>query len=260
MIGLADFVCRNRLRVLAAGALLFGTMFLARPAAALPELQLYIEGATYAAGDETWVYDGASDSIRLWAIGDVGAKGTISHVHLAIAYSSLYSPTFTLTSSSTGGFGGFFDPSASAGALFDKTVTDGSVPITSTGDELPSHGEYGLGVSWQQFALGDFSLTDSPLGDFTTSFPTPDSKHDGQISVYEIAAAGLPSGSQIHFDLYNSVQSGNDAKAKVRSVFAPFSHDAMATTLTVPEPTTLALLGGGLLAFGLARRRAHRRA
>jgi hypothetical protein len=234
---------------------------LPKPAAALPELQLYIEGASYDATDETWVFNGASDSIRLWAIGNVGGeggKGTISHVHLAIAYSSLYSPSFTLKPTTTGGFGGFSDPSVSAAALLDKIGGDGSIPTMSSGDPLPSHGEYGAGVSWQQFALGDFSLTDSPLGDFTTSVPSPGSEPDGQISVYEIAAADLPSGSLLHFDLYNSVQSGNDAKAKLRATFAPFSHDALATTLTVvPEPTTLALLGGGLLAVGLLRCRAR---
>jgi hypothetical protein len=262
MFGPADFVRRKQSRLLVAGAMLLGSAFLAMPAAALPELQLYIEGAAYDGTSETWVLDGASDSIRLWAIGNVagaGGKGAISHVHLAIAYDGLYAPSFTLTPSTTGGFGGYLDPSVSDSAILEKTVTDGSVPTLSDGSALPSHGEYGAGVSWQQFALGTFSLTDSQIEDFTTLFPTPDLTPDGQINVYDISVADLPSGAWLHFDLYNSVQSGNDAKAKSKSTFAPFSHDALATTLAVPEPATSALLGGGLLAFQVLRRRQRRR-
>lgn len=238
-------------------ALALGAALFAGPAAAIPELQLYIEGATYVGGsEETWVYDGTGP-IRLWAIGNVngpGGHGPISDVHLSIAYSSAFTPTFTLVSSTTGGYGGYVDPSTPVAAVLEKTVTDGSVPKLSDGSSLPSHGQYGSGVSWQQFSLGSFSLQDSQIEDFITSFPVPDMTTEGQINVYEISATGLIAGAMVHFDLYNSVQAGTRARA----TFAPFSHDATGDGFSVPEPGTLASLGAGLIGIALFRRRIAR--
>lgn len=241
-------------------------------ASAVPLLQLYVEGATYDSTSETWVYTG-TDPIRLWAIGNVdgdGGKGTIYDVKLAIAYADGLTPNFSLTSSTTGGYGGFIDPSTPGAAVFSKTVTDGSAPILGDGSSLPTHGIYGSGTDWTEYLLGDFSLTDSQIEDFITSFPTPDATTDGQINVYEIAVTGVAAGTTFHFDLYDHVAGGND----FRYVFAPFSHDGEATSSSgggggstgggggstgngVPEPGVLGLLGAGLLGQGLllARRR-----
>lgn len=213
----------------------------ATAAMGLPILQLYIEGATYEPASETWVLDHRPDHFRLWVV----AQTPVHDVKLAIAYEAGAAPSLQFTGSATGGFGGFVDPSAATAPGYIRTVTDGSLPKLGDGSDLPAHGVYGPGIEWQEFLLGDFLLADSPLADFTNSFPGPGNKW-GQINVYEMRVSAS---SPLHFDVYDHVGGGNHAKY----VFAPFSHDGEASS---PEPHTglLFLLMAGLATFTIRRR------
>jgi PEP-CTERM motif-containing protein len=230
-------------------AVLLANTFVFLPTAmAVPLLQLYIEGATYDTGSETWVFTSPSDTITLWTIGNIsgsGGKGTISDVKLSIAYGPVPGVSFGLTPTNTGGYMGFTDPSTPGAPTYIQTVTDGSPPILGDGSNLPTHGIYGSGTYWQEFSLGDFNTADSKGGDFITSLPTPSTGADYQINAYDITIDGLSAGAFVHFDLYDHVGAGNHSKY----IFAPFSHDAEGGT-SVPEPGTLVLLGSGLV--GLA--------
>jgi hypothetical protein len=229
-----------------------------------PILQLYAEGATYNPDTQSWEKEyQPGENIRLWAIGWVSSKTIksvpklIEGVKLSIAYESQpTAPVFTLVASTTGDYEGFYDPSKPGvyvgGVLYDAYlkqghVTDGSAPLFGDGVPIPAHGIFGKGTDWTEFLLGDFSLMDSPMADFTTGswsgpIPPPGTKL-GQINVYEISVSNLLSGS-LHFDLYDHFLGSNGIQYK----FAPFSHDADITT--VPEPGTMILLGSGLV--GLA--------
>jgi hypothetical protein len=220
----------------------------------IPALQIYVENGTYDEATETWVVTDDTAPVRLWCIGNTdgpGSHGDIIDVRLAIAYVPDNGPvSINITPSTTGGFGGFDDPSTPSTPTLIQTVTDGSVPQLSDGSDLPSHGIYGSGVEWQEFALGDFNLNDSPIADFIGDFPTSGIKDDSaQINVYEIDLSGA---EWFHFDLYNSTQS------PMRAVFAPFSHDGGTDgngPPPVPEPGTVALVGLGLLAAAVYSRK-----
>jgi len=136
------------------------------------------------------------------------------------------------------------DPSVPAGTgHLARTVTDGSRPVITPGHSLPSQGVYGPGVYWQEFSLGSFAATDSPVGDFSGAFPSSWVPNAGQINVYEVSVLG-GHGLSLHFDLYGTV---NGDKAR----FSPVS--VTATVMPVPGAMVLAGTGMGLLV--LLRRR-----
>jgi hypothetical protein len=235
---------------------------------AVPELQLYVEGGTYDTVSETWIATG--DPLKIWAIGNVageGGKGAISDVKLSIAYDgSLAPPTITFTPGTTGGYLGFVDLSTPLMPTYLQTVTDGSSPIMGDGGSLPSHGIFGSGVSWQEFLLGDFTLTDSPIADFGGPLPpAPGSPNEGQVNVYTIDVGDFE--GLLHLDLYNSYWSEKHGEVSIK---APFSHDAEGIgggdneppSPVVPEPGSLLIWAFGLAVIGgagLARRMRGRR-
>lgn len=242
------------------------------PASAEPLLQIYIEGAEYDETTESWYLappgSSAGAPFRLWAIGNLSQYDEIRDVKLAFAYSAEYRTDtddlqFTLTPSTTGGYGGFSDPSTAGPATLVQYGEEGTVPLLGDGSPLPAHGQYGDGIVWQEFLLGNLDIAppDSPLGDFVGSFPTDMKADSAQINVYEVSvmfqsgttAHGVP----VHIDLYNHVQAGNSGK--YNSVFAPFSHDADGDVDITPEPGTWAALLGIAGFGGLGFVRGYRR-
>ncbi len=231
---------------------------------AIPLLQIYVEGATYDTDHESWVFsdtDGGTIDLRLWVIGNTegpGSKGIIEDVKLAITYVDQgvgKDADVSITGSTTGGFGGFTDPSQAADPGFNQYNDNGDIPLKGDGTAIATHGVYGDGWEWQEFALGDFALADSPIGDFIYDVPTPTAGNVGQINVYDISIAG--DFTDVHFDAYDHVQAGN----KARYIFAPYSHDAgtgINEPVPVPGPATLSLMGLGLLGLSRVKRRRSR--
>ena len=214
----------------------------ASSAQAVPKLQLYIDGATYDSSTESWVTtDGTFD---LWVIGNVdgpgGANGDpILDVKLAAAFVTGDAGSITLTPKTTSTV---TDPSTPGAPTYNGVSADGAVPLLSDGSPLATHGIYEPGVSFYEWELGDFSLTDSPVGDFINAFPGTLYANAGQINVYEVTITGFSDG--IHFDVYNHIEGAN------HSTFGPFSHDVGA----VPEPRATLLFGVGCLVAGITGR------
>ena len=170
--------------------------------------------------------------------------------------------TIDITPTTTGNFGGFTDESVAVAPTLIATHTDGSQPVRSDGKKLAKHGVYGRNTHFQEWALGDFTLTDSPIADFMDAFPEAPIEATGQINAYDINVTGLVEGEWIHIDLYGSIL---NSRGKVKSVFSPFSHDAEFTLLAagpigsteVHAPGALVIFSAGL--FFLARQRRNKK-
>jgi len=210
---------------------------MASAAHAIPALQLYIEGATYDTDSESWVV--GTNSFRLWVVGNTSQFGTIQDVKLSAAFQTGEVGTISLSPTTTSLL---TDPSAPVAPVLNLGVgADGTLPLMSDGNSLPAHGIYGVGTSFRQWDLGDFSLLDSPIGDFINSYPSSFPRN-GQINVYNVTITGY---TIVHFDAYNHIEGFNHA------LKAPFSHDAG----VVPEPGSLILVGAGLLGSTLLWRK-----
>jgi hypothetical protein len=212
-------------------------------AQAEPILQLYVEGATYNTSTESWDITSESGTVNVWVIANTdagGSQGTVYDVNLTVAYDS--SDTDAAVS---------YD----GDEQFDQvgTAVTGTSPVLQDGSSMPSHGIYGAGTSYQQFSLGDFDETTSPIADFQGEMPEL-SGEGGDIEIYSLTFTGTGS---VHLDAFGYVINERNQQVIVRS--APFSHDADVTF--VPELSGsgsapgLALLLGGALILGGRRRR-----
>ncbi len=93
-----------------------------------------------------------------------------------------------------------------------------------------------------EYWIGDFGLTDTvqnyiPGDEWSDEAP-------GEIKKFDIHVSGYTWIDSVAYDHY--INSKNDAK----SVFTPFSHDGGGGT-PVPEPSTILLVGAGLLSIGI---------
>lgn len=225
--------------------LLLGCLLIVPSVFAVPDLQLFIPGATYtgenAVDPETYVTNNSSFDLYV-----IGAAGT-NDVLLSVALT---------------GFDQSADVSGVAVTINGTTYNNwqwGTPPVATINSgppgDLAGHGIYPtwfLEVNAGDFAsVGNIGNTVDDSWDPSTGYFSGGNTM-GEIKTYAVSITGVGDGQGVHFDAYNLTTDNKIDK------FAPFSHDAAyqngTPTNPIPEPTTMVLFGLGLASAAVVRR------
>lgn len=208
---------------------LLALVFLVPSAFAVPNLQLYIPGATYDITTDTWVTN--SKDFDVWVEAGNLDKGDIFNIYLTAALAPGVDPVdgaLDITNLQTS-----VDKTFNASDYFYGTPPPGS-------SLLPGHGIFP--TNYTQLLVTN--QTSKPWVDVFDNVdgggPTP-----GNIFQFHVTTTY----DFVHFDAYGYYQDANG-----RFIFAPFSHDAQTSGPPVPEPATMLLFGLGLAGAGIVRK------
>jgi|GEM_PF-5590092 len=220
-------------------------------AGAIPDLQLYIEGATY--GDmgqdhDTWFSN--ANPFTLWVLGQTKLNRNagivpITDVTLVVTYptgevgSLFFTPT-TADSSYNTYIGQDPGIPTISGPVGSGNWPDNSIP-------LPNHFPIKDGYSYFLYSISSFTQADSQVGNWAgLGVPPPGDNpnyNNGEIHAFTVNFSGF---SYLHFDVYGTKEIRPGTFDQINN---PGSHDVS----VVPLPGALLLLGGGLVRL-LARR------
>jgi hypothetical protein len=215
-------------------------LVVASGAHAIPDLQLFIDGATYDWHSQTWVT--TSGGFDLYV---VSANHSKNDVIVSMALAQGDDPSVAAVN-----FAG--DPIENSDWVWGYAPIGNEPDEWNGGEDLPRHGIFPTWYSEVHTgAYNRGSRVGNTQPDSHGDFWNPATGHGttsarGQFKMFHVTTGG--SFTFVHFDAYTLNSDGSIDR------FAPFSHDAEAGS-PVPEPGTLALFGAGLLGLGTVSRK-----
>ena len=223
---------------------------------ALPALQLGpgVGTWTYDTGTQTWVTDTNPFSLFAYANAAVGGNGDFAWQSAGASTRNAYLVISAVPMISFDGFDVTVDNGAGAMSIFDSGF--GAPPVQDNNDLAP----HGIFDTWFEIYEFQFDAAAVTIGD---TQPGGTGTGMGHAEEFDITINSLEAGvTGIHMDLFVVEGDGTfdpsapaNSNKKLVNAFAPFSHDAQHV---VPEPTTLVLLGVGIMGAGIASRRRRR--
>jgi len=254
----------KKIKILLLCAVLLGfSLGLTLDSWAIPNLQIYIPGATYDMESETWIIN--SYDYQLWVIGahinvyDVKfamAVPTDEDGSIDVTWLEPGSPdygagddTLTLLDPDLGGDPLDYDSyrdSYETGTPDPNTYgfAENSTPLMGDGDPLPPHGVFP--TDFYEYYIGNFG-TGQTVENYIPG-PEEGDTAPGEIKKFDISVSGY---SWVDIVAYDHVVIG---KNKAKYIFSPFSHDGAGGD-PVPEPATMLLLGSGFIGLAGFRKR-----
>ncbi len=218
---------------------------------AYPTLQLDIADGTYDTSSETIV--ASTDPFMLYAYLIPNSSNSLSDTY----YISM---AVTPKRDTAGSLGSFSFNTTTINVTSDMTYGTppletllGNIATTDPGD-LPSHGIFETYFYEYEFQFDGSQISKYNTQDRAISGGAIPTSGTGMYYVgLNIDTTLLDPDYSIHFDLYNSDLARRSTTDLDVTKFAPFSHDA--ESRKVPEPSTLILLGSGLVALGVIKGR-----
>jgi hypothetical protein len=252
--------------LVATGFLLATTL----PSWAVPNLQIYIPGATYDTATETWIINSYEYTLQV-----IGANLDVLDVKFALAVPTdedgYIEVTWLDPLSSDYGTGDvasltLYDPGylADPNRLPYEDYRDSydeegenpdpatygfalnSYPIMGDGRQLPGAGVFP--TDFYEYFIGDFG-TDDVVQNYIPGDEWGDTA-PGDLKEFWISVHGY---TWVDIVAYDHVVLSNN---KAKYVFTPFSHDGGSTP--VPEPATLLLLASGLIGVAGLRKKVRK--
>ena len=220
-------------------------------ALALPALQLGPGSGiwNYDPGTQTWFTSGPSANVNAFANAAIGGNG--AYAWDAAGAANQYG--YLIAAATPQGNVDPFDLNVSIGGTSLTLVSQGfGTPPLNDPNSIAPHGIFN---TWFEVYEFQFNGTATTISD---QQPGGTGTGQGFVENIDIAISNVSLGTTgVHFDLFTVAGDGMwtpdiPADRDLVKAVAPFSHDA---SYNLPEPGTLGLLGLGLVAAGLIRRR-----